>query len=435
MYKSLEMNTGRYLIQILEETGVEYAVIHGWENLPDNLSSDLDIVISPPDLSRLVKSLLRLTLVNILKHEATCFYFVLVTGKNRTFALLDAATDYRRNGCVWFDNKALLHEKVRYKDFWIACPTAEFRYLLVKKILKKSFPKQSRDRILHLKRELGESAKHYATELLGKLWGMKVIFWIESQEWDTLERHTKVLKRVLLWEQFRQNPLNSARYWIPEILRALRRWHEPTGFCVGILGPDGSGKSTIIGTIQSELLGAFRQTAQMHLLPGLIRKNSRQVNDPHGKPPRTKLASLLKLIYYWLDYTLGYCLKIRPALVHSTLVLFDRYYHDLLVDPRRYRYGAPLWAARLIGTLIPKPDLFILLDLPAEVARSRKPEVSLDEALRLRKRYLDLPRILPNAHVVDAARPLDEVVAEVEDIILRELQRRTTARMCRAGLL
>jgi thymidylate kinase len=89
----------------------------------------------------------------------------------------------------------------------------------------------------------------------------------------------------------------------------------------------------------------------------------------------------------------------------------------------------------MVGTLIPKPDLFILLDLPAEVARSRKAEVPLDEARRLRQRYLDLTQSLPNAHVVDADRPLDEVVAEVEEIILTAQQKRTTARMCKAGLL
>lgn len=159
------------------------------------------------------------------------------------------------------------------------------------------------------------------------------------------------------------------------------------------------------------------------------------VVEPHDKPERGTLSSLAKLGFLVLEWIFGFWQYVLRPRAKGQLVIFDRHYVDLLVDPRRYRYGAPLWAARLIGTLIPKPDLFILLDLPAEVARSRKPEVSLDEARRLRKRYLDLPRILPNAHVVNAARPLDEVVAEVEEIILTAQQKRTTARMCKAGLL
>jgi thymidylate kinase len=140
------------------------------------------------------------------------------------------------------------------------------------------------------------------------------------------------------------------------------------------------------------------------------------------------VSSALKLAYYLAEAWLGYALRVWPAKVQSTLVLFDRYYHDLLVDPRRYRYGGPMWLARLVGWLIPKPDIFILLDLPAEVAHARKPEVELDEAHRLRRRYLELAREL-GAHVVDASRPLDEVVREVEEIVLAHMERRTRARL------
>jgi len=144
---------------------------------------------------------------------------------------------------------------------------------------------------------------------------------------------------------------------------------------------------------------------------------------------------LAKLGFLLTDWIMGYWFSLVHLRAKGFLLAFDRHYMDLLVDPRRYRYGAPLWVARLVGALIPKPDLFILLDLPAEEARSRKREVPLNEARRLRQRYLDLTQSLPNAHVVNAARPLDEVVAEVEEIILTALQKRTTARMCNAGLL
>jgi thymidylate kinase len=113
--------------------------------------------------------------------------------------------------------------------------------------------------------------------------------------------------------------------------------------------------------------------------------------------------------------------------------LFDRYYDDLLADSKRYRYGGPMWLARLVGRFIPKPDLFFFLDLPAEVAHARKPEVSLEEAKRLREHYLKLALSVPNVHVVDASRPLEEVVAEVEKIILRYLAARTEKYISEVG--
>lgn len=209
---------------------------------------------------------------------------------------------------------------------------------------------------------------------------------------------------------------------------------DQRGLWIAMLGCDGAGKSSLAAALDERLRGAFRRVRVLHFRPGLGRGEGGPVTDPHGRPPRSLPVSLAKLLFYLADYLLGYGLRVRPALVRSTLVLFDRYYHDVLADPRRYRYGGPMWLARLVGRAIPRPDLFIVLDLPAELAHARKPEVPLEEARRLRERYLALARDLPNARVVDASRPLEAVVAEVEEIILDFLARRVRERLARAGV-
>jgi thymidylate kinase len=126
---------------------------------------------------------------------------------------------------------------------------------------------------------------------------------------------------------------------------------------------------------------------------------------------------------------LGYIFVVRPKLIRSTLVVFDRYYHDLLVDPRRYRYGGPMWLARLIGKLIPQPDLWILLDAPAEVLHSRKKEVSYEETVRQRKEYLKLMSVVKNGVVIHAEQPLEAVVADVNKAVLEYMEQRTEDRI------
>jgi thymidylate kinase len=101
----------------------------------------------------------------------------------------------------------------------------------------------------------------------------------------------------------------------------------------------------------------------------------------------------------------------------KALLICDRYYHDLLVDPRRYRYGGPLWAAKMVGRLIPKPTLWVLLDAPAEVLQARKQEVPLEETMRQRQAYLDFVRDQTNHVTIDASQSLDKVIADVEDAI------------------
>jgi thymidylate kinase len=415
---------------------VRYCVLHGWQGLPEHLPSDLDIVVAPEDLPHVEKALLEADggrLVNLLQHESTCYYFVLAVPEDGEvrFLPVDVATDYRRDGRVWFTAGELLAGRQRWKDFWVASPEVEFSYLLVKKILKQDLPQHAADRLRELMLALGARAHILAEELLGKAWGLRISRWLEEGEWDTFRDHLGRLKKALRLQRVRRDPLNPFRYWVPELGRVWRRWRDPTGLFVAVLGPDGAGKSTVIEGLRKEMAGAFRRTARFHLMPGLLQRpsNSGPVTDPHGKPPRSWLFSLLKLAYYWLDYTLGYWLRIRPLLVRSTLVLFDRYYDDLLVDPRRYRYEGPMWLARLAGRLIPRPNLFIFLDLPAELTHTRKPEVALDEVRKLRDHYLALARSLPNATVVDASRPLEEVIAEAERIVLSYMEHRTRRRL------
>ncbi|KKK82883.1 hypothetical protein LCGC14_2798930, partial [marine sediment metagenome] len=169
---------------------------------------------------------------------------------------------------------------------------------------------------------------------------------------------------------------------------------------VVFLGTDGSGKSSVIHRLSRELSDEFQGSHYVHLRPGLgrsTRNEGQPVTDPHANTPRSYLGSVVKAFYLLFDYTVGYFIKIRP-LRRSSLVLFDRYYHDMLVDPRRYRYGGPSWLARWVGTVIPKPDIFILLDAPAEVLYARKKEVAFEEVVRQRDAYLNLVRSLSNGY-------------------------------------
>jgi len=93
----------------------------------------------------------------------------------------------------------------------------------------------------------------------------------------------------------------------------------------------------------------FRRTGYFHLRPRVFAGGGTavlQVTAPHALPARGKLASLAKLGYFISDYVAGYVLRVWPLAIRSTLVLFDRYFHDLLVDPHRYRYGGSMLFAR-----------------------------------------------------------------------------------------
>ena len=165
-----------------------------------------------------------------------------------------------------------------------------------------------------------------------------------------------------------------------------------------------------------------------HLKPRIIAQLRGQpetiVVDPHGKPLRGPLLSLLKIVIWLIEeWFATLCMEKRDM-----LLLCDRYYHDLLVDPKRYRFGAPLWCARLIGTMMPQPALWILLDAAPEVLQSRKQEVSLAESARQCEGYRTFIRQRRSFAVVDSTLPLDDVVANTERAICESVVKRENER-------
>ena len=220
--------------------------------------------------------------------------------------------------------------------------------------------------------------------------------------------------------------LNDFSHGVKQILK-------PTGLFVVFLGADGSGKSTVIAQVERSLAPAFSSVERYHLRPhfGQDRSGSPVVTDPHAEAPRSLPMSVAKLGLWGTDYLHGYLSTIRRQLARGALVIFDRYYPDLLVDAKRYRYGGPQVLAQAVGWFIPKPELVVLLDAPAEVLQSRKQEVTFEETARQRQAYLDLVTALPNGHVVDAAQPLNGVVAAVNTVILDYLAERTATRLGR----
>ena len=178
-----------------------------------------------------------------------------------------------------------------------------------------------------------------------------------------------------------------------------------TGFAIGFTGPDGVGKTTVIEMLIGRLGGVFRTAhSYMHFRPmlfgnlgevahsaGLKREVDRNYNDPHRGKKVGVMSSLVRLVYYSVDYIVGYWLKVKSQIRITRLVVFDRYYTDVICDSRRSRiflnYRFLYWFGRVF---IPQLDYNILLTAEVDTILARKQELTREgiEAINERIDYL-----------------------------------------------
>ena len=435
-------NVAKALFRFLESQGVAYCVMGDSRACLEHVTSDIDIVVPHQLLPSMAERLQRfcaeqnLLLVQFIRHKqetATCFVLAWLDAKGAwNFLSPDISSDFWHKGRLLLAADELLAKRIlaldrngEGKGFYVAAPADEFIYYCLKKVCKLSLSNLQGS---HLNAQWAKDPEN-ATAQLRRFWPSPHAAILheaaQNNDWASVRA---ALPRLLSEIEHR---FSAALHSGPrEFFRKVQRVLYPTGLSVAFLGPDGSGKSSVINALMPALTAVFPKGERMHFRPGTVaRRNGPPVVDPHGEAPRGSFTSTLKIFYFCLDYWLGYLHRVKPQLVRSSLIVFDRYYHDLLVDPKRYRYGAQLWLARLVGKLIPEPDLWILLDAPTEILQARKQEVTVAETQRQRGAYRELVLSLPNGVVIDASKSLEETTAEVIRTILRRMADRTHRRL------
>lgn len=422
-----EMNSAR----------IRYAVVGDTRSFPDEVQGDVDVVVphhSLLDLRGLISQFASrrgIDVVQILQHESSAYYTCLawIGPEGYTVLKIDYCSDYVRRARLLLTARELVEKRQQRKfgsgpedHFFVPSTAVAFLYYLCKRLDKGEITPRNLEYLRHLW-ESDLACRERCAEWwgAGQLVALQALLHGEDsgQSAGTLRRQLYRRRRRRL-----QDILSEAR-------RRVVRLFRPTGLTVAVMGPDGAGKSLLIEAITHDQAGVFRRVKHIHLRPRVFSRAQDQAGpttDPHGKRPYGRLLSTLKLLYVATEYCLGNIIRVQPNLVKSTLVLFDRYYHDLLVDPQRSRYGGPAWLVRFVGLLVPKPALMLVLDADVLTILARKQEVSAEECARQVAAYRDLATQYEFVRLVDATRPASKVAADASSCIAAHMAARTRHR-------
>ena len=441
---SLEMTDGveiegflGALFSELDRIEIPYAVMRNYRNLPYGLGgSDLDILVCSPDVS-LVESSLRQVVLDcggcfIGSSRSPGFMKCVVFGRAGSKgewwgARLDISFGLAFAGCAEFiDLRSMSAFTVHHNGIAVLSDEVADVLGVAKELLHNGeLPDRYAAGAAEAFRARPELIEEACKPMGPKANSILRALCLGDRGHSSLNRSYGELRRAVLTHAFWKAPLSFVLRRLTHEMSKVRRFLRPPGLVLAVLGADGAGKSTVIDAITPVLdqatHGAFyRKHLRPGFLPALGRMRGRRMDgspvvDPHGSVPAGWIGSSGRIVWLWLDYVVGYWLVVRPKIAKSPAVfLFDRYAHDLMLDPRRFRLGVSGRMLRWFPRLVPCPDLLICLHGDPETVAARKGELSIEEVRRQTDALKALAATTPGAFLIST----DGSIEETRDAVL-----------------
>jgi len=431
------------LFRRLQDAGFTYCIYNGYENLPDSVTSDLDIAIESKALQYLdgiileIAKLNDILLLSKIWHDNHKIAYILspYSLANPERLHLDFFSEFSIKGYKRFairENYHFLGEADLLDDsrdflyFKIPPPSRELLFKFVRRMLKGDLDNDKFSSLCRLYSMDPFEARLELERILPTEVIPEVIRSLEKHELEHLAQQSPVIKGAL--GGFKKSLYNPFILTM-NLKRALYRSLFPVGITVAFLGPDGSGKTTCAKNILRLLSRSFHKQAHFYWRPGLLKapgvllhlrqEQEGEMNpNPHGHERESFLKSQLRFFYYLVDFIIGDLWKIRLSKIRKCFCVFDRHYYDILVDRFRYNFSLPEWMLKLGAAIVPKPDLVFYLHNSLSTLIERKQELPQGEIERQINGYINLVKRLPTAYIINNEDNIQQVLAKLSSIII-----------------
>lgn len=418
MRQKIEGEALAFLFAALTERGVSYAILRNYERLPHAVGSrDIDVVVHPQDLPAATACV-----VDLAERLGCQFGNYFRDDMFVSIWLFRRLEDGRIfNLCVdLFPGRHVYGVQFLSADEMLAdvgdhngIPVVRDIFLFLDKwiyhqIVGQPTPEKYDVIFTRIASENREALIARLTPILGSHMAEARIDRVCAGKPSAMETLTGSQRLGLLLRAARAHGYRVISGIVKFCVHRLRDLVITRGTFVSISGPDGSGKTTVIERLITQLeqvhgpdsviYSHFRpamlpRIAEVAKATGAITIVDTEYNRPHRSQPSDVLGSLARVLYYGLDYVGGYVRSVYPVLLIGKIALFDRYYYDMIADPYRSSVSLPLQWMITIGKFLPLPrHAFFIRVAPQEIHR-RKQELTLERIIELNDRYNELVRL------------------------------------------
>ena len=417
-----------------------YAVMRNFEGLPSNNNSrDIDIIITRKSYKEIKNVLVEhidksgWKIVTYLHSDRLISY---VCAKNNAESTEIVQWDFFFDTSVWGIELMSAEEFLQHKKFngYLYHLDVECQFLdkyLYNRAVGSAYPQKYSDT---------RAAAEHTPAVVKKI---KEIFGCDTAvECDTKSRATLVARAV--WGNIKKRPAALVCSIIYFLYTFIRNYIvSRTGFSVGFTGPDGSGKTTVIEILLQRIAPVFGTAHKYyHFRPslfgnlgevahsaGIKKEVDRNYSDPHRGGRTSKASSLARLLYYSIDYIIGYFVKVKSVTRITRVVIFDRYYTDIICDSRRSRiYLSPAFLYRWGKLFIPSLNYNILLTASSETILARKRELD-EEGIRTINEKIDFLCTKKGYLKVLNEKSAQETAGEILSYIFEEQHKKNLRRL------
>ena len=416
------------LLSRLESAGHRVVYLRNYENLPDDIGNDVDLLVERGHsycILKIIKAFAPAWGWTIWKTVPSSCLSVYFLYDNKRGALHIDLFEHLEWHCVPFANaKGVLERRV-----WTGLvfkPSVPDE-LLVNLSVRLIYHGIVRDKHrVQWRESLSKENQEVLQDLLAQSFGrhqaMQLYLSASQGDWNSIEKGFRSLRRAILFRAMLKSPSVLVVRYLVYLLRGVRRLLHPSGLFIVFEGDRFPWRETVAkhAVTEIETIYCFKKCLDFqsqqwfHRFLCLNSNNTPSSKNASDRGSRGRVRPLLLLggqcVVFWWKYIRHW----RAHLACNELVASDGYAIDAVRSLRKIYPLLPRWACRTFFRAIPRPDVVITFVLPTNPGEAGQCELLGDHSLFVESELKCAPKI--------ALRVTQENEVQLADEALRLLQ-------------